>query len=306
MLTEKILVMILPAVLICAQFNDCAIAAPAAPQKKKQAKPAASSTKPSAASLSEALKQLDDSWQILENPAVKQAMAAVMGDKAGLFVEQTQQLAQPEKSGDVIFASGGIEGLFTQNESAFSFNTKTNKMQIAILADNALNVWGAANEAAICAPMQSWIAALRERRHETGSSAARMSVSLEAPGKTTITSTKYQKVGVKKNLKTGTPTGTYERASRWDGAELQVKSLGANKIKFNLSASHAANTGEASGQLVLQNNRGVYKDENIRLQFVYSGKSFSITQLGDGQFGGMGVYADGTYIKTDDKEPKFE
>ena len=262
----------------------------------------ASVPKPVGGASLEGLKKIDNAWEILDNPTARQSMKSVMGDKYVLFEQCTQQLNQPENSGDEVFAAGGIEGLYTISESAFSFNTKSKRMQVAILSDNSLNIWGAANDAALSRSMQSFIADLRDRRHESDP-ADKMTLKFEAPNQSSIAVAKSERTEAPKNLKVSTPTGTYERKSKWDDATLQVKSLGANKIKFTLQAAHAANSGEAEGVINMQDNKGIYKNDEVKLQFKYGGKSFSITQIGDGQFGGMGVYADGLYVKTSDKTP---
>lgn len=71
-----------------------------------------------------------------------------------------------------------------------------------------------------------------------------------------------------------------------------------NKIKFNISAVHGANTGEASGVIPLINNKGTYAGEGFKLTFYYRGNIIGVEQPGNG-FGGLNVHAGGTYRKTD-------
>jgi hypothetical protein len=227
-----------------------------------------------------------------------------MGNKYVLFEDRTQQLNSVEVNGDDVFAQGGVEGLYTIQEGAFCFNTKTRHIQVALLDENNLDIWGAAQESELSKPMKNFIVDLQKRK---GGSASKLK--FEAPDQSTIAAVEAPKTVAKKHpkqLNLTSPTGTYERPSKWDDGTLQVVKLAGGKIRFGLSAQHAANSGEASGIIELKNNKGVYKADDYQLNFEYNGKSFSIKQTGDGMFGGMGVSADGLYKKTDDKTPKIE
>jgi hypothetical protein len=107
---------------------------------------------------------------------------------------------------------------------------------------------------------------------------------------------------VKKHLSIASPSGTYERESRWEGATLQIVKLEDNKIRFHLQAAHGANTGAASGVIPLFKNKGTYVGEGFKLTFDYRGNVIGVEQSRSG-FGGLNVDAGGLYKKTDDKVP---
>jgi hypothetical protein len=250
----------------------------------------------------------DDIWSILENASVKQSMKDVMGNEYPLFKERTQQLESVQVKGDEIFSQGGVEGLYTIQESAIDFNTKTNRAQVAILDDNNLNIWGAANNAELTKPMKEYVADLQSRKTNVT-----VNLKFQPPNKSTIASVAVTQSKAKTNAKAATkrpisfasPVGTYHRESQWDGGTLQIVKLKGNKIKFALTAAHGANTGGASGIVDLVNNKATYKGEGFQLGFDYGGKSVFVSESGEG-FGGMNVHTDGTYKKTDDKVPTID
>jgi len=124
----------------------------------------------------------------------------------------------------------------------------------------------------------------------------------EAPNESTIASQPAKKTKVKKHLSIASPSGTYERESQWEGATLQIVKLKDNKIEFHLQAAHGANTGEASGVILLFKNKGTYVGEGFKLTFDYRGNVIGVEQSGSG-FGGLNVDASGIYKRTDDKVP---
>jgi hypothetical protein len=257
------------------------------------------------ASLASLIKS-DNIWAILQNAAVKQSMKNVMGNEYPLFAERTQQLESIQLNGDETFSQGGVEGLYTIQESAIDFNTKTNRAQVAILDNDNLNIWGASNSAELTKPMKDYVANLKSRKSDVTTK-----VMFQPPNKSTIayvSDTKSKantKTGSKKNISVASPSGTYSRESQWDGGTLQIVKLKGNKIKLGLSAAHGANTGGASGIVDLVNNKATYKGEGFKLGFEYGGKSMFVTESGEG-FGGMNVHADGTYKKVDDKVPAID
>jgi len=116
----------------------------------------------------------------------------------------------------------------------------------------------------------------------------------EAPNESTIASQPAKKTKVKKHLSIASPSGTYERESQWEGATLQIVKLKDNKIEFHLQAAHGANTGEASGVILLFKNKGTYVGEGFKLTFDYRGNVIGVEQSGSG-FGGLNVDAGGLY-----------
>jgi hypothetical protein len=246
----------------------------------------------------EKLKKYTDAWKVLHNPTVVHNMKAVMGNKYSLFEERTQSLDQVEMDGDEIFSQGGVQGLYTITEGAFDLNIKTGRVQVALLDNSALDIWGAASTSDLSVGMSKYIKDLQDRKgNET-----ELQVRFEAPNESTIASQPAKKTKVKKHLSVASPSGTYERESRWEGATLQIVKLEDNKIKFHLQAAHGANTGEASGVIPLFKNKGTYVGEGFKLTFDYRGNVIGVEQSGSG-FGGLNVDAGGIYKKTDDKVP---
>lgn len=150
------------------------------------ATPAAKSTAPSAVKAATgtslgALKKVDDAWKVLENPIVKQSMKSVMGNKYKLFEDRTQGLDSVQTKGDEIFSQGGVEGLYTIQEGAFSFNTETRHMQVALLDNDDLSIWGAAKESELSPAMKNYIADLQSRK-----GGSKTSLSFEVPNQSTI------------------------------------------------------------------------------------------------------------------------
>ncbi len=259
------------------------------------------------ASLASLIKS-DDIWSILRNETVVQSMKNAMGNEYPLFAERTQQLESLKVKGDEIFSQGGVEGLYTIQESALDFNTKTNHAQVAILDNDNLNIWGAANNSELTKLMKDYVTDLQSRKSDVT-----VNLKFLPPNKSTIAyarETKSQsktkaKATSKRSISVASPVGTYHRESQWDGGTLQIVKLKGDKIKFGLTAAHGANSGGASGIVDLVNNKATYKGEGFQLGFDYRGKSVIVTESGEG-FGGMNVYADGTYKKTDDKVPTID
>ena len=261
----------------------------------------ASNTQPSSMSL-DSLKKLNDSWELLKNPVVKQSLIKVMGNKYPLFKERTDTLNQPKVLGDEIYSNGGVKGLYTIQETAFSFNTKTKSMQVALLDDSKLNIWGAADQNALSQPMKNYIADLQSRAIDV-----QVQTLFEAPNQSTIelNGAPSAKSATPTNLNLSSLTGTYKRDGEFDDGELKVLQVADGQIKFDLYASYYSNTGEVSGTVQLANNQGVYQGNNYQLVFVFNTGSFNVQQNGDGPFGGMSVSPDGTYNKASDDAPTF-
>jgi hypothetical protein len=215
----------------------------------------------------EMLKKYTDAWKVLGDPAVARNMKAVMGNKYFLFEERTQLLDEIRVEGDELFSSGGVQGLYTIMEGAFDLNTKTGQVQVALLDDTTLNVWGAASTSDLSAGMSNYIKDLQERM----GSERELQVRFEAPNDSTIESEPAKKTKAKKRVNMASPSGTYERESQWEGATLKIVKLKGNKIKFHLQAYNGANTGEASGIIPLINNKGTYVGEGFKLTFNYRG-----------------------------------
>src|SRR5208337_547719 len=104
----------------------------------------------------EKLKKYTDAWEVLHNPTVAHNMKAVMGNKYSLFEERTQSLDQVEVDGDEIFSQGGIQGLYTITEGAFDLNIKTGRVQVALLDNSALDIWGAASTSDLSVGMSKY------------------------------------------------------------------------------------------------------------------------------------------------------
>ena len=151
---------------------------------------------------------MNDSWELLKNPVVKQSMMNAMGSKFPLFKERTETLNQLTVLGDEIYSHGGVKGLYTIQETAFSFNTKTQIMQVALLDDSKLNIWGAANQSALSQPMKNYITDLQSRAEDT-----KVQLLFEAPNQSTIKSAgaPTPKSAAPANLNLSSLTGTYER-----------------------------------------------------------------------------------------------
>jgi len=272
---------------VCADVNS-ALAAPTVTTKTTTTKSSTSAF------------NIDEPWSVLKTPKVIEAMKTAMGSSYPQFKESTQQLESFTVKGDELFSHGGVAGLYTEMESAISFNQKNNRAQVAILDDGKLKIWGASANGELTASMSAFIADLKSRRQNLA-----WKVVFQSPGKPTTKTSSTKSKTVVRNITTASPTGTYSRDSQWDGATLKVLKLNGNKLKFEISAAHGANTGGADGEIALVNNKATYTGEGYKLTFDYQGKSIGVDESGDG-FGGMGVTATGTYKKTDDKTPTFD
>ena len=248
------------------------------------------------------LKDGMNGWEILENPLVKKRMKEVMGSKLPMFEENSQQMNSAEKHGDEIFASGGVAGLYGFSESAFCLNTKNGQLEVAVLDNNVLHLWGVADVKQMSQPMSNYVANLKKAR---GKSEPAIAMKFEAATSDKLVKAKPASTAKKENLNLSSPTGTYKRVEKGDTATLEVKSIAVNKIQFNFSASHGGNSGEASGVVMLVNNHGVYREGDFQLAFDYKGNSFVLKQTGESIFG-MGVYADGIYNKISNKSSGIE
>jgi len=241
---------------------------------------------------------LDDGWEILRNPTVKQAMKNIMGNKFSLFEQRTQKLFEPDIDGDEIFCKGGGTGGFSYQEGVFSFNTNTRRLQVALLDCDNLDIWGASKNEELSPSMKKYVSLLQPDHK----------VTFEAPNQSAI-KLMLPESRVKRRISYASPTGTYERKGQWDHATLKIAKIANDEIKFDLSAEYGFHGGNASGVVKLKNSIAVYtdKDRSIQLIFSYEGKFIDVDLKGNrGGFGGIGVYADGKYVKTDDRTPHFD
>jgi len=97
-------------------------------------------------------------------------------------------------------------------------------------------------------------------------------------------------------------TGTYTM----QGGEVRVQQANG-KMRFFVSATHAANVGEVSGEAPLAGDAASYadKDNDCALAFKFSGETLAVIQ--DGTCGvGLNVSGSGTYKRTSTVAPKFE
>jgi uncharacterized protein len=97
-------------------------------------------------------------------------------------------------------------------------------------------------------------------------------------------------------------TGTYTMK---DG-EVRVLQTDS-KIKFFLSATHAANVGEVSGEAPLSGAAAKYADQDndCAVAFKFAGEKLVVSQ--DGSCGmGLNVSGSGTYKRTSTAAPKFD
>lgn len=97
-------------------------------------------------------------------------------------------------------------------------------------------------------------------------------------------------------------TGTYTMK----GGEVRVQQANG-KIRFSVSASHAANVGEVSGEAPLAADAATYADpeNDCALAFKFSGETLVVSQ--DGTCGmGLNVSGSGTYKRVNSAAPAFD
>lgn len=105
---------------------------------------------------------------ILEHSAVKKNMKLVMGNKYPLFF-QTIGLYEiyPERHEDEIFTSGCPRHMCTITEGAISVNLKTANVQVLLLNDDLINLWGANDEKDLSPEMKNFLEDLKLRRSKS-------------------------------------------------------------------------------------------------------------------------------------------
>jgi hypothetical protein len=183
---------------IVADSGTGSAATPDKPSAVTHASPSGAST-----SSLEKLKKYTDAWKVLSDPAVARNMKAVMGNKYFLFEERTQSLDEIRVEGNELFSSGGVQGLYTIMEGAFDLNTKTGQVQVALLDDTTLDVWGAASTSDLSAGMSNYIKDLQERM----GSERELQVRFEAPNDSAIESEPAKKTKAKKRVNMASPSG---------------------------------------------------------------------------------------------------
>lgn len=276
-------------VMAVAAINFCALSvAHAAPQL--ESKPATSASTGDF----ERFRKQTDSWKILNDPQVKSGIRSLMGNKDENYWSCTQLVGEPSVVGNDLFLGATVRGLNGFMNSGLNINLATGKLCVGYLDDQVFHIFGASNEKEV--PQQ-----MKDFNHETLSD---KKLSFDKPDWTP------KKPAVKKPtakaLNLSILTGTYERnESQFVNSTLMVKELPGSKIKFQVQATNGGHTGEASGTAAVKDKIAIHKEDaegNISMKF--NGNKVEISGK-DSYFCGMGVSLLGTYIKTDDKVPKF-
>jgi hypothetical protein len=250
----------------------------------------------------EKFRKKTDASNVLADAQVKQAIKRVMGSDVESFYDNAQLIDEPDQiKGNELLITAGVRGLFTEMESALSLNLSSGTAVVGVLADGVEHIYGAANESKIPPLLKDYVNNLRTRR-------GNLSLSFDKPGiKKTVAA---KKAPLHKPFDQSTLTGTYERidVDRFNAATLDIKQLAPDKIKFSISAANGGHTGEDEGEITLKNRSAVYKndDGNYSLTFEFGKDKVEVSKSGSGDFGGVGVFADGTYARTSDKSPKME
>jgi hypothetical protein len=106
------------------------------------------------------------------------------------------------------------------------------------------------------------------------------------------------------------PTGTYEYDHGDDGDGIvKVQKISSNKIKvsiFVLGGGPSHNMGEFMEVITIKNGVAKYKSGDCALKFIFNSKAVKVVQTGWNCGFGMGVVADGYYLKTSSKVPDME
>lgn len=91
---------------------------------------------------------------------------------------------------------------------------------------------------------------------------------------------------------------------------LAIKELPNNKIQFAMDSvwisnakTGAVNTGGAKGTIPLQNNKAIYKQGRLILNFSFTGAGCLVKCNDNAQYGGMGVDPNGFYKRKDKTMP---
>jgi hypothetical protein len=106
------------------------------------------------------------------------------------------------------------------------------------------------------------------------------------------------------------PTGTYEYDHGDDGDGIvKVQKISSNKIKvsiFVVGGGPSHNMGEFMEVITIKNGVAKYKSGDCALKFIFNSKAVKVVQTGWNCGFGMGVVADGYYLKTSSKVPDME
>lgn len=246
-----------------------------------------------------------DGWKVVNDPLVKKCMKAAMGNAVDRYFDNTQLLETPKVTGDDLVVTGGVRGLFTITESVLSLNLRNNTACVGLLDDNKIDIYGAQTTAALPKAVKDYIRDLEKRKAE------KVTVSFLKPDTKPVKKAASAKRQPVKALNIENLTGTYQRddSSQFDSSDLAVELLKDGKIKFQIEAMSGSHTGEATGEAAVKNGIATFTDKisdncSYTLTMKFKGKYVEVTQDGEG-FGGMGVTADGKYVKTDDSKPNF-
>jgi hypothetical protein len=244
-------------------------------------------------------KKLQLAWDVPYIPQVTRRIKQVMGNDIEKFWDNRCNTNKLERSGDDLFATGGVVGL-AGDLSFFDLNLKNGRCCVVYRDYEVAHVYGATRMQDLPKPVARYLEHLSE------------SVNFEKPNWKPVPVVKA--TPVKKNLNLKCVTGTYERPStRWSNGDLEVQALPGGKIKFLVFAGTGGQTGGTGATVPLVDNHAIYrlppdeigKDRPSYIELIFNGKTVEISGP-DGAFCGSTVTLNGTYVKKDDSVPKFQ
>lgn len=267
----------------------------AAPQSSKGPKKpiAASSVKAYSSKRFERFRNESDRWVVLQDPAVKASVHALMGNLDEQYWGRTQLLDDSCSRGDDLLIAGDVRGLAGSMASLFYLNYSTGKLCVGYVDDSKIHLFGVKDKADVPHALNEYV-----NKSLLGKTIV-FDVADWKPAKNT-TARKHAPLDLAKL------TGTYERkGNRFIQATMLIEQLPGNKIKFQIYANNGGNSGQAAGTIELVDGRGRFKetDSEIVLKFS-SGKV--VVSGNDSCFCGNAVTLLGTYAKTSDHSPRFD
>ncbi|MBX9569629.1 MAG: hypothetical protein K2X77_12075 [Candidatus Obscuribacterales bacterium] len=236
-----------------------------------------------------------DPWVILDDPEVKKAITDAMGSKDEMYWNYTQLTSEPDVTGDHLFISASVRGLFTISESFLDLNLKTKKACVGYLDDGRVHVYGVEKKSDIPKPVEDYIKNLNKWND----------LAIDAADKTPR---KVEQGPAKRAVSTKSITGEYERKdSRFVFSNLKVLQLPNSKLKFSIQAMNGSHSGGLDASVVpIKDGTAKYDDTLMKGNIIMKFKGDQVTITGkDEPFCGMAVTLLGNYKKIDDRTPKF-
>ncbi|MBP9091833.1 hypothetical protein KBI23_12485 [bacterium] len=242
----------------------------------------------------ERLRKASGPWAVLQDPQVKAAIHAIMGNKDEEYWGRTQLLDDSYSSGDDLLIAGDVRGFSGSMVSLFYLNYSTGKLLAGYVDDSKIHLFGVKGKADVPQVMNEYA-----NKALAGKTFV-FDLADFKPVKNAETKTKAAPLNLAKL------TGTYERKDgRFIYSTMMIEQLPGSQIKFQIYANNGGNSGQAAGTIKMVEQCGRFKEADSEIQLKFSGGKVVVSG-NDSYFCGNAVTLLGTYVRTSDGAPKFD